>query len=64
MGWNKRSSGHRYDSVSGHGVATGSFTKKVVDFKTYSRSCVVCDREGYSLTHLDHECPRNHNGTP
>lgn len=64
MGWNKRSSGNRYDSVSGHGVAIGSLTKKVVAVKKYSRSCVVCDQEGYSLTPLDHECPRNHDGTP
>ena len=62
MGWNKRSSGNRYDSTSGHGVAIGSRTKKVVAVKTYSRSCVICDQEG--LTPVDHECPRNHDGTP
>ena len=44
MGWNKRSSGNRYDSISGHGVAIGSLTKKVVAIKTYSRSCVVCEQ--------------------
>ena len=28
MGWNKRSSGHKYDSISGHGMIMGGLTKK------------------------------------
>ena len=27
MGWNKRSSGHRYDSLSGHGFVIGVYTR-------------------------------------
>lgn len=28
MGWQKRSSGHRYDSLSGHAFLVGAYTKK------------------------------------
>ena len=42
MGWNKRSSGTRYDSVSGHGVMIGAYTKKVIGYKSMSKECSVC----------------------
>ena len=29
MGWNKRSSGNKYDSISGHGFIMGGNTKKI-----------------------------------
>ena len=28
MGWNKRSTGTRYDSISGHGIMVGGYSKK------------------------------------
>ena len=37
MGWNKRSSGTRYDSISGHGLMIGGYSKKVIGFKCVSK---------------------------
>ena len=42
MGWNKRSSGNRYDSVLGHGVVIGVRSKKVLCFKPKSKDCLFC----------------------
>lgn len=30
MGWNKRSSGNKYDSISGHGFILGKHTKMIL----------------------------------
>ena len=30
MGWNKRSSGNQYNSLSGHGFAIGQLSKKII----------------------------------
>ena len=69
MGWNKRSSGTRYDSVSGHGIMIGGYTKKVIGFKSMSKECSVCsnfekkkDREG-PVNPPEHECTKNHDGS-
>ena len=35
MGWNKRSSGTRYDSISGHGLMIGGYSKKVLGMKCF-----------------------------
>ena len=32
MGWNKRSTVTRYDSVSGHGIILGARTKKLIGY--------------------------------
>ena len=42
MGWNKRSSGNRYDSVSGHGIIIGAFSKKILCFRPVSKVCMFC----------------------
>ena len=34
MGWNKRSSGHKYDSISGHGFLMGGRNKKVLNHRS------------------------------
>ena len=42
MGWNKRSSGRLYNSISGHGIMVGARTKKVVNYKSISKCCSFC----------------------
>ena len=44
MGWNKKSSGTRYDSISGHGLMIGGYSKKVIGFKRISKECSVCSK--------------------
>jgi len=68
MGWNKRSNGHRYDSISGHGIGVGQVTNKVVATKLYSKACVVCDSKKYKGADApsipNHGwCPKNHDGS-
>ena len=42
MGWNKRSSGHKYDSISGHGFLLGGNTRKIMNFRCMSKYCKKC----------------------
>ena len=42
MGWNKRSSGHRYDSLSGHAFAIGAYTRRIIDCVVFSKRCSIC----------------------
>ena len=42
MGWNKRSSGHRYDSLSGHAFAIGAYSRRIIDFVVFSKRCSIC----------------------
>ena len=73
MGWNKRSSGHKYDSISGHGMIMGGMSKKIMNHRCISKCCSICDRhkkgETSELTNdvatkpKDHECPKNHFGS-
>ena len=42
MGWSKRSSGHRYDSLSGHAFLVSFHWKKVIAAKITSKKCNTC----------------------
>ena len=42
MGWNKRSSGHKYDSISGHGFLLGTKNKKRMNHRCLSKCCSIC----------------------
>ena len=42
MGWNKRSTGRVYDSLSGHGFIIGCMTGKVIGFGVSKKKCSVC----------------------
>ena len=42
MGWSKRSSGNRYDSLSGHAFLVGGHSRKIVGAKVTSKKCSVC----------------------
>ena len=64
MGWNKRSSGTRYDSISGHGLMIGGYSKKVIGFKCVSKECSVCSKYSKEPDNLPkHECTKNHEGS-
>ena len=64
MGWNKRSSGHMYDSVSGHGFILGGLTQKVLHHKCMSKQCTKCfAAKEIKETPIPHECPQNHEGS-
>ena len=43
MGWQKRSSGRRYDSSSGHTFIIGTKSKGIIGMVLYSKSCRKCD---------------------
>ena len=42
MGWNKRSTGRVYDSLSGHGFIIGCLTGKVIGYGVRKKKCSVC----------------------
>ena len=64
MGWNKRSSGNRYDSISGHGFFVGSKTKKIICSRVASKKCKTCDlAEKRNETPGLHQCCKNHEGS-
>ena len=61
FGWQKRASGHRYDSLSGHGFFIGLRTNKIISYVCYSKHCYIC---GYSKSSKvrEHPCPKNYEG--
>lgn len=64
MGWNKRSSGRKYDSISGHGFVIGTQTKKIINFRCMSKCCIRCTKAEKNNVPVEaHECPRNHAGS-
>jgi len=64
MGWNKRSSGHKYDSMSGHGFVLGGQSKKVLQFRCMSKQCSKCALAAKNkVAPKTHECPKNHEGS-
>jgi len=61
MGWQQRSSGNKYNSVSGHAFCIGGYTKKILDYRVKSKVCNVCDRAiRYKKPIKEHVCPKNH----
>ena len=62
MGWNKRSSGNKYDSISGHGFVLGGNSKKIINYRCMSKCCRICalSKKGKEVPH---ECPKNHEGS-
>jgi hypothetical protein len=47
MGWQK--SARTYDSLSGHGLMIGNRTKHVICYKTFLKSCGVCQRHAKKI---------------
>ena len=53
MGWNKRSSGHKYDSISGHAFIIGVYTRRIIDYVVFSKSCYICNTRTRKNKHAD-----------
>ena len=64
MGWNKRSSGHRYDSLSGHAFLISYHCRQVIATKVTSKKCNTCAKMGEGIENFKpHQCPLNHDGS-
>jgi len=68
MGWQKRSSGMRYDSSSGHAFLVGLLTRKPIGMSLKSNFCRICSyhikRNNIEPGAVpDHECLANHEGS-
>ena len=64
MGWNKRSTGRVYDSLSGHAFMIGCRSGKVISFGVRAKKCAKCStakRRG--TTPVPHFCTINHEGS-
>ena len=62
MGWQKKGTGHTYDSMSGHAYYIGVRGGKVIRHIVYSKKCSVCDVSvamGEEPQQHD-DCPRNY----
>ena len=63
MGWQKRSSGRRYNSSSGHAFIIGGREKGIIGMVLYSKACRKCDStEKIGEESEEHECPKNFEG--
>lgn len=61
MGWQKRSSGRRYDSHSGHAAVVGVNTRKPIWLAVMSKLCNICL---FGEASVDaHDCTRNFEGS-
>ena len=63
MGWQKRSSGRKYDSPSGHMFLVGSSTNNIIDYEIKCVSCAICNsakRRGQDPR--PHHCQKNFDG--
>ena len=67
MGWNKRSSGRRYDSISGHGIVFGARSKKIISYRACSKICSLCEifkrKNCENVAVEEHDCVKNHFGS-
>ena len=64
MGWQKRSSGRRYDSSGGHAFIIGERSKGIIGMVLYSKACQKCDAaEKRREEAEEHECPKNFEGS-
>ena len=59
MGWQKRSSGRRYDSHSGHAALIGKYTRKPIAVSLLSKFCRVCSKTGSTEEVEEHDCIAN-----
>jgi len=62
MGWQVRSSGNKYASLTGHGLLLGAITKKVMDSIIYKKKCATCTKSKNGKLKL-HNCVKNYEGS-
>ena len=61
MGWQQRSSGNKYNSVSAHAFCIGGYTRKILDYRVKSKVCNVSNRAiWYKKPIKHHVCSKNH----
>ena len=61
MEWRQRSSGNKYNSVSGHAFCISGYTKKILEYRVKCKVCNVCDRAiQYKKPTKENVCPKNH----
>ena len=64
MGWNKRSTGRVYDSLSGHAFLIGCRSGKVISFGVRAKKCAKCSRsKRLGTSPVSHFCTINHEGS-
>ena len=64
MGWQKRSSGNRYDSISGHALKIGVLSDKILTAAVSSKMCITCSKaENIDEEPPDHICPKHYEGS-
>ena len=64
MGWNKRSSGNRYDSLTGHAFLIGCKSKSILSAQVTSKKCTKCSKSSAkNVTAPPHKCPLNYDGS-
>ena len=64
MGWSKRASKNRYDSLSGHTLAIGVLTQSILVSIVSNKLCRVCSlAESDNQEPTNHCCPKNYNGS-
>ena len=63
MGWQKRSSGRKYDSPSGHMFMVGCSTNKIIDYEIKCVSCAICSNaKKKGKDPKPHHCQKNFDG--
>ena len=64
MGWQKRSSGRRYDSSSGHAFIIVERSKGIIGMALYSKASRKCDfAENRGEEAEEHKCPKKFEGS-
>ena len=64
MGWQKRSSGRRYDSLSGHSFMCGAKLREPIAMALLQKFCRICSvHEEKEMQAAEHECVANHTGS-
>ena len=63
MGWQKRSTGKLYDSLSGHGFIFGCKTGNIIGFRVKSKACSICSNANrLNIPAKEHICKVNWDG--
>ena len=64
MGWQKRGSGRKYDSMSGVGTMIGHYTQKIINCGIRSKTCRTCTYwSNKNVVPPEHDCSKNFLGT-
>ena len=64
MGWNKRSFGNRYDSLSGHVFYIGCLSQQIICAIVTAKKCRICSlNELKGIEPPELNCPKNYTGS-